>query len=104
MCLSLKLQRYEHYHWPRTFASRLSGNPPVSVNGHVDEAADNEITPADMPDLVDDGVDFQLSVLFERRGKMYDRLMKKISIVAMLLETNNVDTVNAEVINVDWQL
>ena len=73
---------------------------------HVDydgEGAEGKVTQP-MPNIIDDGADLQLSVLLERRKRMYNRLLKQVSLVETLLETNNVDMVNGEIANIDQLL
>ena len=58
----------------------------------------------EIPCLVDSGLDAQIAGLCTRRGLMYNRLIQQIHIVEQLLDSSNVDMMNAEVANVDRKL
>ena len=58
----------------------------------------------EIPCLLDSGLDAQIAGLCARRGLMYNRLIQQIHIAEQLLDSSNVDMMNAEVANVDRKL
>lgn len=58
----------------------------------------------EIPNLIETGLDAQIVALYDRRGMMYNRLMKQIQIAEQLMESSNIDMMNAEVANVDRKL